>query len=376
MTAEAFEKKYTVEGNPYFQWLTADRTRAKLSRNFYQNRVIGLSIFERKVTVQEAIVDFVDGKLNLLSLSIYNRGDGGDISKEDFTTRFTVSGKAMSELLRVAALRKEAKPEAGLLTAGYSWHSRERGTALLEHNDQAMSGGNLEFLRLRVAQPNAKGALAGSMTHSRGGTATGQGDLPKNLIKTDKGDIFISRVPMVDQGAKGYCLCASVQRVFEYFGIGADMHQIAQITNADASKGTKVMTMADELGKIDYRFKTRLDVIGMANGEGLVQVEIKKDNYYQGSRMDERKFLKEIFSHIDKGLPLLWALELGRFPENPLLNPQTSGGHMRLIIGYNEKEKELLFSDSWGAGHELKRMNFSYAYRASLGLFVLKPTSH
>ena len=49
---------------------------------------------------------------------------------------------------------------------------------------------------------------------------------------------------------------------------------------------------------------------------------------------------------------------------------------MRMIIGYNEKNSELLFSDSWGAGHELKRINMEHAYRASHGLFLLKPTVH
>ena len=29
---------------------------------------------------------------------------------------------------------------------------------------------------------------------------------------------------------------------------------------------------------------------------------------------------------------------------------------MRMIIGYNDKTKAILFSDSWGAGHELKQM--------------------
>jgi len=49
---------------------------------------------------------------------------------------------------------------------------------------------------------------------------------------------------------------------------------------------------------------------------------------------------------------------------------------MRLIIGYNDKTEEIIFSDSWGAGHEAKRMKMSDAYKASHGLFVLKPTVH
>ena len=47
---------------------------------------------------------------------------------------------------------------------------------------------------------------------------------------------------------------------------------------------------------------------------------------------------------------------------------------MRLIIGYNDKEQKLIFSDSWGAGHEFKRMKMSDAYKATKGVYSLRPT--
>ncbi|NJK44508.1 MAG: ABC transporter permease [Pleurocapsa sp. SU_196_0] len=46
-----------------------------------------------------------------------------------------------------------------------------------------------------------------------------------------------------------------------------------------------------------------------------------------------------------------------------LNNAQEGGGHMRLIIGYNTKTGQLLFSDSWGAGHELKRIKLEDGVR-------------
>lgn len=377
MTPDAFEKTYTSENNKLYVWLTKDRTRAKLSRKIYANAEIGLSAFGGEVPVQEAIIDFADGKLNLVTLSIFNRGDGGDIGKDEFAKRFTETDKAVGKALGIAPRRKEADPNSGLLTAGYSWYSQKTGTAMLEHNEKAMDGGDREFLRLRIARPAAKGSLAASMLNRRGGSATRLRDLPDNLTKSDNGDVFIGNLPMVDQGDKGYCVVASAQRIFEYYGIGADMHQIAQIAEADPNRGTSTLTMAKELDKIDYRFKTRLDIIGMeASGGGLTDVEVKKGEYYVGNPVDERKFLKEIHSYIDKGLPLLWALELGRYPEKPQLTPQTAGGHMRMIIGYNDKDQEIIFSDSWGAGHEAKKMGMSNAYKATHGLFVLKPTVH
>jgi len=126
--------------------------------------------------------------------------------------------------------------------------------------------------------------------------------------------------------------------------------------------------MAQELDKIDYRFKTRLEIIGMlSTGGGLTEVDVKKGQYLVGDPVDERKFLKEIRSYVDKGLPLLWALELGRYPEKPQLSPQTAGGHMRMIIGYNEQTGEIAFSDSWGAVGEERWMTQEEAQAISQG---------
>lgn len=374
MTPDEFEKAYTKDGNKLYRWLTSDKTRAKLSRKLYSNVEIDLTLFDGSVPSQEAIVDFADGKLNLISISVYNRADSDEISKAALEERYKTIGQKMGEYLKERPRRRDANPNGGLLTEGYSWRSRDFGNALLEHNEGALDEADREFLRLRVSRPNAKGALAASMLHSRGGAATRLSDLPQNVVKNDKGDVFVNGLPMVDQGDKGYCVVASAQRLFEYYGIGADMHQIAQIAEADPNEGTSTMMMAKELDKIDYRFKTRLDIIGM--GTPLTEVDKKRDQYYVGKPVDERKFLKEVRSHIDKGLPLLWSLELGRYPEVPQLTPQTAGGHMRMIIGYNDETEDIIFSDSWGEGHESKRMKMSHAYSASHGLFVLKPTVH
>lgn len=285
LTPENFEKTFIYKENKLYTWLTKDRTRAKISRHLYHDAEIDLNAFEGTVPVQEAIVDFADGKLNLVTLSIYNRGDGGTISADDFSERFTATGKAVGKLMGIAPRKREADSRNGLLTEGFSWYSQKIGIALLEHNEAAMKAGDREFLRLRIARPGAKGQLAASMANTRGGTATRLDELPKNLIKSDDGDVFIGNLPMVDQGDKGYCVVASTQRIFEYYGIGADMHQIAQIADSDPEQGTSSLAMAKELDKIDYRFKTRLEIIGM--GDPLTTVKVKKGEYFVGDPIDE-----------------------------------------------------------------------------------------
>jgi hypothetical protein len=62
---------------------------------------------------------------------------------------------------------------------------------------------------------------------------------------------------------------------------------------------------------------------------------------------------------------------LGKVPESNIT--QNAGGHMRLIIGYNLKKDEILFSDSWGAGHELKRMSTADAWTITTGTMSVEP---
>jgi hypothetical protein len=80
-------------------------------------------------------------------------------------------------------------------------------------------------------------------------------------------------------------------------------------------------------------------------------------------------------TNIDKGVPVMWALQLGLFPENGEEAKQSGGGHMRLIIGYNTKKNEIIFSDSWGDGHEMKRMAAPDASAATMGLYLLQPST-
>jgi hypothetical protein len=46
---------------------------------------------------------------------------------------------------------------------------------------------------------------------------------------------------------------------------------------------------------------------------------------------------------------------------------------MRLIIGYNKQKEEVLFSDSWGAGHELKRLPLADAWTMTTGAMSIEP---
>ena len=90
---------------------------------------------------------------------------------------------------------------------------------------------------------------------------------------------------------------------------------------------------------------------------------IKKSSY--------RRFQSNIEKYIKQGIPVAWGLQLGVFKEQGL--PQSNGGHMRLIIGLNKKTKELIYSDSWGEGHGIKKMDMGNAFTMTSMILVLPP---
>jgi hypothetical protein len=108
--------------------------------------------------------------------------------------------------------------------------------------------------------------------------------------------------------------------------------------------------------------------VGMIYGamKGPVLKEARTKN-----KSDLSRFQREVQTHVDAGVPLLWSVQLGLIEEPGL--PQAGGGHMRLIIGYNTKTQEILYSDSWGAGHELKRMKADDAWTITTQLVTIEP---
>ncbi len=354
--------------NPYFKWLTEDKSRAIFQRKDLDNLKVDLTLLQGSVPIEEAVVDFKDGKFIGVTISIFNRGDGGSIAMDDFENRKNAVGRHIGAQLQVSPTRKEAKPSQGLLTKGFLWISA-RGKAVLEHNDEAP--GNTEFLRMRLARRDAGGAYEAAM-QTRAGATVKLSELPANVSRTsENGDVFITGIPMVDQGAKGYCVVASAQRLFEYYGIPCDMHQLAQIAGSDPERGTSSLEINNQLGAIDHLFKTRFTCLAVAQPSGLVELI---DGQYVGPPVPEKDFHSMIRKNIDAGIPLLWSLEVGLFPEEPPLQEQSGGGHMRMIIGYNSMSGRIIFSDSWGAGHEFKTMDAEDSYRATRGLFMMKPT--
>lgn len=365
---EGLFDKGNYKRNPYFEWLTLKKDRAIFKRHRSQSFKIDLTMLGGEVPIDEAVLDFEEGKFLGITISVFNRGDGGSINQAEFQRRCDLIGKHFSEQLDTRPKKRVGNIKKGVMTSGYVWESR-RGKAVLEYNVGAP--GKIEFVRARLATKASKGIYAAAMKERSQATVR-KSELARNVVEEDD-NVYIKGIPMVDQGAKGYCVVASAQRLFEYYGIACDMHQLAVLAESDPKQGTSTLLINQQLGAIDYLFKTRFTCLAVSHNNGLYQL---KDDKYVGKKVDEKKFHKLIRSNIDDGIPLLWSLMLGVAQEEPNLNPQTSGGHMRMIIGYNDETDRIIFTDSWGAGHEFKTIAAKDVYKVTRGIFLMKPTTN
>lgn len=158
---------------------------------------------------------------------------------------------------------------------------------------------------------------------------------------------------MVDQGPKGYCVPATLERLLRYSGISADLYELAALGGTEHGGGTHVPAMMDGLGRTVRQAGRRLE-----------NINIKQITPASLAR------------YIDEGRPVLWSLSStpafnetadtytkhraaiapSSLPDwareqrraGADLRPDVSYGHVCLLIGYNRATGEVAFSDSWG----------------------------
>ncbi|MEA3211591.1 MAG: hypothetical protein QOE70_4648 [Chthoniobacter sp.] len=380
-----------------FQWVSAARDSARAARP-------GMSIFGMPAV--EAVARFDAEKLKEITVAIYARGDAGGVTKDQYNTLVSTAVEALSKTTGVKFTARGKDATNAVKADGVFW-STPQAYYLLEYSaTKEMKTRNIafraEFVRLEITPP-AKTPTLISATKS---TLAQPKFFGAQHVKKDaaSGDVVIDDVPMVDQGQKGYCVVAATERVMRYYGGQVDANELAQIANSDAEGGTSYNGMIAALKKVSARLKVRVRQHEESSVKGILEMvkdynraakkagasEIADPGHmidvaaiYQQvkpavlkdartkSRADLGRFQREVQQHIDQGIPMLWSVQLGLVPEPGI--PQNAGGHMRLIIGYNTKTSEIMFSDSWGAGHEQKRMPLDDAWTITTGLATIEP---
>ncbi|HEY5707513.1 MAG TPA: C39 family peptidase [Terrimicrobiaceae bacterium] len=384
-----------------FEWISANQDTAR-------SALPGLAF--QKHSLNEAILSFRDGKLAEARLFYFNRGDSGSLREDQFEGLLAGITADLSALAGRQPVDRGRDPGSAVKAEGRIW---ETGHARYLLEWSATKGSQLraipfraEFIRLAIRPSvSAPAPIGVAPMKSR--------DVVKGFVGRDHvervagGDVKLRDVPMVDQGEKGYCVVASVERVLRYYGASVDQHELAQIANSDAAGGTSVDAMLASLKRLTTRLGVKArslyewnirdflkmletynratkrgklapevafsgQIINMDSCFGQMKPEILKEVRMKSSA-DFGRFKRDIQRSIDEGIPLLWSVRLGLVKEEAI--PQASGGHMRIIIGYNTATDEILYSDSWGMGHEEKRMRSDDAWTITNSLSSLQPVS-
>ena len=338
-----------------------------------------------------------DGKRIEATLSIYNRGDDGEISSDEFEKKMA---QWKGKLDKQIGTRADSRTQQGAVAVqGWTWKKDDTGFAL--EGSINRSEKRVEFIRLRVLSLSAAKTAPRSMAR--------RGTFAENVKKDESGFTWIDGVPMVDQGEKGYCVVASIERVTRYFGADMDQHEMAQLANT-SEHGTRGDEMEKAFqrvtGKVHLRTLKHIefdmrqmekDIRGynrIAKQKNLRTYDFDPDEYMISPTMFWRAVNKEAFremkrgqpthahfkrkikEYVDQGIPLCWTLYLGMFKEPDI--PQIGGGHMRLIIGYNfdspnQEEHKIYYTDSWGEGHEKKTMRADEAFCMTMAMYSMVP---
>ncbi len=391
-------------GKELFKWMDSSQSGLRYSADSSPEKIIfsGLPVYE-------AVFSVKNEKISKIYLSLFNRGDAGSLEKNDYNELL----KKLNGVLEKLAGKKGGKETVSIIGGKrfYSkiWNSKDYEFEL-KWSDNGVPGPSFmaEFVNLNILPPAPD---ADSLKIEKGLTKK----VLAGRVKTnDAGDRCLE-IPMVDQGHKGYCVAAVAERVLKYYGSKMDQHIMAELTNmpegGGATLGDIEKAAADCAAKTNvkysklyynddmYNFISFKRMINMYNVEAVrahaqliimdkhlmtsdgktaytlsgIVSEMNPDLYKKVRLTDGinfKKFQRDVIENINAGIPLLWAVKLGIIKEENLA--QELGMHMRLIIGYNDKEKKIIYSDSWGAGHEQKKMSWEDAWTMTtfVGLFT------
>ncbi|MEP4078811.1 hypothetical protein [Haloferula sp.] len=379
--------KVGTSSHEKFEWLS---TRKEGMRS--QPKVFTLLGKE----VGEVVIRSKNDKVDSVSVSLFNRGDDGNLPISTFNTRLSEWKQGLDDHLKVKSTERDSKGAVAI--KGWMW--RKGDSAILLESSVNRSEKRPEFIRLRLA------SISAAKNRSTG--VAKRKTLADNVGKAEGGGVIIKGIPMVDQGDKGYCVVASIERVGRYFGLEIDQHEMAQLADT-TERGTQADVMEKAFQRITGRIHVRtlklieyddrqferdvrsynraakkadkwtfdvdLDewIVHPASFWSKADTGVFREIKAKQNRFDH--FNRKIKEYVDQGVPLCWTLFLGMYKEEGL--PQSWGGHMRLIIGYNFDDPEvpmIYYTDSWGEGHALKSMRSDEAYCMTTALYAMVPS--
>ena len=291
------------------------------------------------------------GKVTQVSMVFANRGDRASKSEMENDAK---------------AIEAALKPVLGEPTQAYFGQTKKirykvkrwnwkNHAILLEMPPETYVGVRIMPLEMADHEGRAEGIISyGQLRDTLG----------QRVQRRPNGDVVVGEIPMVDQGPKGYCVPATLERYLRYLGIQADMYVLALAGETRIGGGTSANLMLENVEALARRNGRRFDQLTMP--------------------MTPSNLAK----YIDKGFPLMWCIFVDMDLEKKITvrakerakvtdwnawveqlksargvrkigprhiksssengDAEVNNAHMRMIIGYNARTKEVAISDSWG----------------------------
>jgi len=145
------------------------------------------------------------------------------------------------------------------------------------------------------------------------------------------GYAYISGLPMITQGDKGYCAAATLARILKFYGYPVDMHAMADLAETEGQTGTRYAAVIASIRRV------------------CSSTPFKIKQLKNVRRAD-------VLATIETGVPIYWLVP----------------GHARLIIGVHP-QGGIVYSDSWGPGHAFKTMSWGQFKMLNREMWILQP---
>ncbi len=326
-----------------------------------------------------------DGHATHLSIVYANKGDFG--STAGFARDHFAGGNAAGPGTLAEAMTRDDDTVSKALTSVLGEGKVQRyGEGKTRQKITRWDWNGHSFLLSNQENEYVGLAIVPTTTADAGGrtSLTADADVKKRLIasivKSPNGDVYLSEIPMVDQGPKGYCVPATFERAMRTMGLQADMYLLAMVGQSQAGGGTSPELLLDN---------------------------VKHQVLSKGRRIKEESLkqlhIRDIKRYVDEGIPLMWTL-CSMDEYNDIADKNTAARasvtdwkahateiaaahadlakaakpdanhHICMIIGYNEATQEIAVSDSWGTRFERRWVPLPVADWASAGsIFMILP---
>lgn len=352
-------------------WPLESKTASQSSYRTYLSRKH--TIAERRAYT--AVLYAQRGKVDYISIMFSNKGDSvkvGEVTdQQDALRAVNAAIDADTEALRARLDRLgESKNETGGVTRGMKekalrWDYGNNSFWLATVKD--------EYISLRIMPPELADRWGQPEYLSDESVRSAA---KANVQENEFGDVLIKNIPMVNQGPKGYCVPATMERYLRYMGIRADMYTLAMAGSTTIGGGTILSEIIEGTSSYVRRSSRKMETISS-------EVSIK-----------------DVKKYIDRGQPLMWTMYSTEtynslantitkqrkqainykewrkalrtiIEDAPKLYKDRNKGHVCLIVGYNKETDEVAVSDSWGPKYELRWISAEVAQTISQGTFYI-----